>query len=181
MRGALSRLAALLVLTWAGGFLWFALALPEPAPAHIRTDAIVVLTGGPGRLARGITLLEAARAKRLLVSGVDPSVRPAELAVALHAPTPLFDCCIDLGREAADTRGNAEETAAWVRAHRYRSVRLVTSAYHMARAKLELEAQLGDGVVIVADPVPLELPADRLVREYSKYALRLVALRLGVA
>src|SRR3546814_10350716 len=55
------------------------------------------------------------------------SVRPIELAVEYKTRPAVFECCIDLGHEAVDTRSNAEETAAWVRDHRYRSVRLVTS------------------------------------------------------
>jgi hypothetical protein len=35
----------------------FALTLPKPAGDE-RTDAIVVLTGGPGRLERGFELME---------------------------------------------------------------------------------------------------------------------------
>lgn len=175
----IGRLLAFLVLALLGWFLWFAVMLPEPAPAETRTDAIVVLTGGPGRLARGLQLLRAGRAERMLVSGVDPSVRPVELAVQAKVPEQIFDCCIDLGREAVDTRSNASETAAWVHANRYRSVRLVTSAFHMRRARLELRAELGDDVVILADPVPFEAPAEGLVREFAKYAVRRAALLSG--
>lgn len=175
----IGRLLAFLLLALLGWFLWFAVMPPEPAPAETRTDAIVVLTGGPGRLARGIEILKAERAERMLVSGVDPSVRPGELAVQARAPKQLFDCCIDLGREAIDTRSNASETAAWLRAHRYRSVRLVTSAFHMRRAELELRAEMRDEVEILADPVPYEAPAEGLVREFAKYAVRRGALLIG--
>jgi uncharacterized SAM-binding protein YcdF (DUF218 family) len=107
-------------------------------------------------------------------------VRPIELAVEYRVPPSLFDCCVDLGREAVDTRSNAEETAAWVRRHRYKSVRLVTSADHMRRARLELEARLGDGIAVVADPVQVERPPSLMVREFSKYALRRAALVIGI-
>lgn len=181
MIGFLIRLIAALGLAWGFGFLWFAVTLPEPVPAAVKTDGIVVLTGGPGRLARGVELMQAGAARRMLVSGVDPSVRAVELAAELKVPNALFDCCIDLGQEAVDTRSNADETAAWVQRHRYKSLRLVTSAWHMRRAQLELEARLGPEIRIVADPVPRELPADRLAREFTKYALRFAALQMGVA
>ena len=176
MTRALPRLAALVLLAGVGWFLWFALALPKPAPAGTRTDAIVVLTGGPGRLAHGLALLRTGRARRLLVSGVDPSVRPVELAEKARAPSSLFDCCVDLGREAVDTRSNAAETAAWMRAHGYRSLRLVTSADHMRRAALELRTELGPDIAVIADPVASHPPTASLAREFSKYALRRAAL-----
>src|SRR3546814_978598 len=43
------RLISLLFLAWVLGFAWFALLPPMPAPTQQKTDAIVVLTGGPGR------------------------------------------------------------------------------------------------------------------------------------
>src|SRR5690606_16587393 len=127
----LVRSAMLIALAWIAGFVWFVMSLPEPAPDGIRTDGIVVLTGGPGRIARGVDLLRAGRAERLLISGVDVSVRPIELAVEFKVPPAVLECCIDLGKRAADTRGNGEEIAEWVEKHRYKSVRLVTSQFHI--------------------------------------------------
>ncbi len=173
------RLLGLLVLGVLGWFLWFALAPPRPAPSNTRTDAIVVLTGGPGRLAHGLDMLRAGRAKRLLVSGVDPAVRPPELAAKAHASRALFDCCVDLGSEAVDTRSNAAETARWMRVHDYRSLRLVTSADHMPRAALELRTVMGPGIMVVADPVASKPPIGSLVREFMKYALRRGAVLVG--
>ncbi len=68
------RLFATLVLLWALGFALFAVSLPGPAGDET-TDGIVVLTGGPGRVQRGLKLLAAGRARRMLVSGVDRRVR----------------------------------------------------------------------------------------------------------
>src|SRR5690606_1141971 len=68
-----------LVTLWAFGFLWFALFLPqplEPAPS----DAVIVPTGGAGRIERGLELLRLKQSSHLLVSGVDPEVRPREFA-----------------------------------------------------------------------------------------------------
>src|SRR5690606_22838652 len=45
----IKRLISLLFLAWVLGFAWFALLPPMPAPPQ-KTDAIVVLTGGPGRI-----------------------------------------------------------------------------------------------------------------------------------
>ena len=100
----IKRLISLLFLAWVLGFAWFALLLPQPAPAE-KTDAIVVLTGGPGRIDRALERLEAGDAKRLLISGVAREVKPKELAAEYKRPQALFDCCIALGFEAEATLG----------------------------------------------------------------------------
>ncbi|MCW3834859.1 YdcF family protein [Sphingomonas canadensis] len=154
------------------------LSLGRPLPPG-KTDAIVVLTGGPGRIDRGIELMRTRMAKRMLVSGVDRDVRPHELAIAYKADRRLFDCCIDLGREARDTRSNASETAAWVRRRGYRSVRLVTSDWHMPRARMELAKLLGGDVAISGDAVRTNPRFATLLYEYHKWLLRGAAILVG--
>lgn len=158
----------------------FIATLPGPAPAGLVTDGVVVLTGGPGRLARGAEVLGGGHAKRMLVSGVAQGVRRRELAATVDAPRRLFQCCVDLGFVAADTRGNAQESAAWVARHRFRSVRLVTAGYHMPRARLELRERLGPDVRIVEDGVTAGLPPLALAWEYTKFVARAAMLKLGV-
>lgn len=173
----LAIMIAVLTLFWFG---WWWLSLPGPAPQALKTDAVVVLTGGPGRLARGVALMQSGAAKRMLVSGVDPKVTPSELAALAKAPKALFTCCVDLGHEAVDTRSNAGETVAWMRLRRFKTLRLVTAADHMSRAKLELEGELDPGMAILADAVPRDRPPADLAREFGKYALRLAARQLGI-
>lgn len=177
------RLLGLSALLWVAGFGLFLLTLPAPLDsAH--TDAIVVLTGGPGRIDRGLALLRDHAAERMLISGVAPEVRPIELAVEYRQAPALFRCCIDLGHEAIDTRSNARETAAWVRRHGYRTVRLVTSDWHLARARLELEHALDDDggavVTVRGDGVPSSPRYGILIAEYNKLLLRRVALLAGI-
>lgn len=172
------RFLAVVVIAWALGFAAFMLSLGKPLEGRT-TDAIVVLTGGPGRIDRGLTLMRLHAAQRMLVSGVDPDVRPAELAREYKVDESLFACCVDLGFQAVDTRSNAEETAQWVRGHGYRSVRLVTSDWHMPRARLELRHALGNGVEILGDPVRTSPRIGTLLREYHKYLLRSAAMTFG--
>jgi len=173
------RLVATVALLWVLGFGWFMLALPGLVPTR-PTDAIVVLTGGPGRIDRGLAMLRAGAARRMLVSGVAPGVGPRALARAYRVPRKLFGCCIDLGHEAVDTRSNAEETRAWVRSHGYTSVRLVTSDWHLRRARLELAHALGPDVMVIGDGVPGNPEPGLLLIEYNKLLVRQFALAFGL-
>jgi uncharacterized SAM-binding protein YcdF (DUF218 family) len=187
--GVVLRLAAVLGLAWLAGFVVFTATIPRAMPLSVRTDAVVVLTGGPGRLARGVAVLDADAAQRMLVSGVGKDVTREQLAVALDSGAnarlrivnlALFHTRVDLGYGAVDTRSNAAETAAWMAAHRYRSLRLVTSAWHMRRATLELRAQLPADIALLGDAVPVEPAAASVAREYSKFILRWAILATGV-
>ena len=175
----IKRVFSLLLLAWALGFAGFVIGLPRPAEAS-RTDAIVVPTGGSGRIERGLELLERGQARRLLVSGVNRAVRPHELARVQNAPPALFRCCVDLGREAVDTRSNAVETADWIERRRYRTVRLVTSDWHMRRARHELVRQLDPDIAIVTDAVKSRAGFGVLFTEYHKYLLSLAAPLVGL-
>ncbi len=161
------RIASLLVVLWALGFLWFAMALPQPAPDS-RTDAIVVPTGSGGRIPRGLELLRLGAAQRMLVTGVGSEVRPAEFAAEFDVEERLMDCCITLGFRALDTRGNARETAEWMEEQGYDSLRLVTSDWHMRRAAVELEDRLPEHISVTRDAVHSEPSLWILFTEYHK-------------
>jgi Uncharacterized conserved protein len=166
------RFVAFIVLIWLFGFLWFAVALPGPLPADVRTDAIIVLTGSKGRIERSLDVLDAGKAPRLLVSGVDREVKPGEFAAEFGVPPRLMTCCVTLGYQAYDTRSNAIEAAQWVSDHRARSVRLVTADWHMRRAALELAREMPDEVQIELDGVPSRPSLAALVLEYHKLLAR---------
>ena len=161
------RILALLLVVWAFGFLWFAVALPQPAAGE-RTDAIVVPTGGVGRIARGLEMLRGGAADRMLVSGVDEEVKPREFAVEYDVPEATMECCVTLGFAALDTRGNARETAVWMAENDVRSIRLVTSDWHMRRAARELDAILPEGTPVLRDAVRTEPSLWILLLEYHK-------------
>ena len=175
----LLRLLLAIPLLWLAGFVWFLLSLPAGVEAEVETDAIVVLTGGPGRVAHGVELLQEGYGERLLVSGVDPTVRPIELAEELGVDEALFTCCIDLGKQAENTVGNAFEIGAWVRRNGYTSLRVVTAADHMPRALHEIERELGPSVALVADPVAPKWGLSALATEFSKYTVRSLQMLVG--
>ncbi len=163
----IQRTLSLLVIVWALGFVWFAMALPQPA-ADEKTDAIVVPTGSGGRIPHGLDLLRRELAGTMLVTGVDADVKPAEFAAQFEVEEQLMDCCITLGFDALDTRGNAEETAQWLAANGHKSLRLVTSDWHMRRTALELEEVLPDDVVVVEDAIATGTSFPTLFTEYNK-------------
>ncbi len=101
---------------WTFGLFRFVAAIPERViDATSRTDAIVVLTGGSGRLSTGLRLLSEKRADKLFVSGVYRGIDVTKLLeMSQHAPEE-FNCCVEIGHSAGNTAGNAAETSAWVR------------------------------------------------------------------
>jgi len=151
--GALLLIAFLLGCAWLGGLVWFAVTMPDkPSADRRKTDAIVVLTGGEDRLAEGVRLLSRGFAKWLFVSGVHPGVRKAELMKVAGVEDAAIAKSVVLGKRAPDTRGNATETAAWLKGRKYRSLRLVTANYHMRRSLVEFRRALPD-ITIIANPV----------------------------
>lgn len=172
------RLIAALLLVWAFGFAWFAIALPQPLGA-VRSDAVVVLTGGEGRIQRGLEALEGGWTRQMLVTGVDRNVRAVEFAIEYKVPAALMVCCVTLGFEATDTRSNARETARWIAANKVRSIRLVTSDWHMRRAVYELERMQPAGLVVLRDAVPTRPSLRMLFLEYNKLLARRLAALWG--
>jgi uncharacterized SAM-binding protein YcdF (DUF218 family) len=173
----IARFGSLLVLLYALGFIFFAFTLGKPAPTTLAaTDAAVVLTGGKGRIEHAIDVLRAHKAKRLLIAGADPSVTKADLARRVPGSSKLIKCCVDLGSESVDTRSNAEEALRWLSKHRYKSIRLITSDWHMRRASYEFDRVLGHGYTVVPDAVRSEPSFLTLFGEYNKYLLRRVAV-----
>ncbi|MEP7130718.1 MAG: YdcF family protein [Sphingomicrobium sp.] len=173
----ITRLASLFALLYALGFVVFAFTLGKPAAQTAGpTDAAVVLTGGSGRLEHAVAVLRDGKAGRLLVAGADPSVTKADIARRLGGSGKLIACCVDLGSESVDTRSNAEEANRWLAQHQFHSVRLITSDWHMRRARYEFQKVLGSKHRLVTDGVSTEPSFLTLFGEYNKLVLRRVAV-----
>lgn len=161
------RFAAFLLLIYALGFVAFAVTLPQPL-GDVQTDAVVVPTGGSGRIARGLDVVRAGKARQMFVSGVDPEVKPQEFATEFDVTGREMDCCVTLGFLAVDTRSNAGEVAQWVTENEVESLRLVTTDWHMRRASGEIRGAIPDNVVIYEDAVPSSPDLQQLFLEYNK-------------
>ncbi|RDS78563.1 YdcF family protein [Alteriqipengyuania lutimaris] len=134
-----------------------------------RTDAVIVPTGSAGRIERGLEVVQTDSAEQLLVTGVDPEVKPGEFAAQFEVPDDVMECCVTLGMAATDTRGNAQETTQWAEENGIDSLRLVTSDWHMRRASIELRRELPDNVKLVKDAVRSEPSLWMLFVEYHKW------------
>ncbi|WP_342106816.1 YdcF family protein [Methylobacterium sp. SI9] len=157
------------------GFLIFvsALARQERTPSD-RADGIVALTGGAQRIGDAIDLLAGGYGRRLLITGVNERTSRDEIARLNPTQRALIACCVDLDYRARNTIGNAIETRRWMRAHRFSTVAVVTSNYHMPRTLVELVHALQDSDRVLPHPVVTEaFDADRWWR--SPPAARLVA------
>lgn len=188
MRRGLAIASALFLLLWLGGLLRFVADIPvRPDPATQVADGIVVLTGGPSRIAAGLDLLREKKAKRMLISGVNPGTTKKMIAALIGPSDGLIQCCTDLGFTATDTRGNAVEAAKWAAMEGYRSLYIVTATYHMPRAVLEMRRHM-PGVALYPYPVfpkPFDLATPwafgrvlpLIVVEYEKYVAALISVR----
>ncbi len=162
-----------------GGFLKFAdvVSHPEIVTSPAKADGIVVWTGkGGGRLKAASKLLSQGKGERLLISGVNGQNSREDILRLLELSGELNECCVDLDYDAEDTVGNARETAAWAGALGYEHIILVTSAYHMPRAQVEISNAVGR---IRITPFPVSSQSrgpwwkdrkqfDRYAQEYGK-------------
>lgn len=172
-----------MMLLWCAGLAWFVHSSLTIAADPSETEAIVVLTGGRSRLEEGLDLLGAGRARKLFISGVNPHVDRSELMRAAGRAGDNDADRIFLGHDAYNTSGNARETAVWMQQQGYRSLRLVTSWYHMQRSLLEFERAMPEAR-IVAEPVFPSHEGDTrsgwldtallTVSEYNKYLATLL-------
>ena len=167
----------------AGGFIRYATIVTSPAtPPATNADGIVVLTGGENRLREGASLFLKGASKRLLVTGVNPTLSLASFQKVLGLPIDTVDCCVAIDRAATDTIGNALATRQWNKQLDAKSLIVVTGALHMPRAIKELSHALPDVKLIAA---PVNVPEGEawwrnrarlrdMVREYMKFSVIIV-------
>ena len=104
-------------------------------------------------------------------------MRPREFVAAYGIAPAQMACCVTLGFESVDTRSNAMEAARWIARNKFRSVRLVTTDWHMRRAAVELARSLPDDITILRDAVPSRPRLGILFLEYNKLLAAAVALQ----
>ncbi|WP_336278581.1 YdcF family protein [Bartonella sp. CB175] len=136
----------------------------QPPNPLLKADAIIVLTGGENRIKTGLDLLQQGFGSRLLISGVNATTNLSSLIRINHIHPfnqKLFTCCIDIGHKAINTKGNAEESTAWIKKYHYKTIYIVTHDYHMWRSLRELK-YLMPNVNFIAYPVKNSSPENSI-------------------
>jgi uncharacterized SAM-binding protein YcdF (DUF218 family) len=169
-----------LLIAWCCGFASFLHTASRASPDPPHADGIAVLTGGADRVPRALRLLADGHARLLLITGVPGQVDLAQIMRPIIRPlgghAQSFAARITLGREATSTWSNGMEIAAWAEQHNMQSLIVVTAAYHMPRALLEIRRRL-PGVRLYPSavlPVPRDGTNDsntlgQLAAEYTKF------------
>ena len=154
----LFSLTLFLLIGWSAGLLSFVYTMPAAlTPPTEKADAIVVLTGGNGRVEHGFEMLAEGAAPILFISGVGGKGTLSEM-LAAHASPATREAiqakggAIVLGHAASTTRTNAAEVAEFAKGRNLQSIRLVTAHYHMPRSLLEFRYALPE-IGFIADPV----------------------------
>lgn len=111
-----------------------------PSLIHKR-DAVIVLTGGPGRIFEGLDIYQKGLADKIFISGVHESVKPQHLDALPQIPQDLKGLIAkeNLGYEAKNTIGNATESIEWIIKNRISSIYLVTADFHVLRSYIEFK------------------------------------------
>lgn len=121
-----------------------------------RVDAIVVLSGGLGRVEEGLKLLKAGKGEYLIISGVDKD-SDIESIFFLHDPVDFIDNKrIILEKSSSSTFENAMDVKKIVDRRGFKSIILITSVYHIKRARFIFSKVLPEDVKIFYHTVSTE-------------------------
>ncbi len=148
------------------GFLYFALTIPrQPEFPNEKTDAIVTLTGETQRIVEGVKELNKQNANKYFISGIhlqepinnviNKTISQLQKDKELNINHSILRAKIETGK-AENTIENGLETAIWVKRNKIKSIRLLTSFYHMPRSKLIFEKYMPKDVIIIYHPILFE-------------------------
>lgn len=178
IKGILSMLVILLV-GLAVLFVDFAYKTFSVRPSERKSDAIVVLAGGRGRIEEGIRLYRDRQGGWLFLIGVDPLVRKGDL-FRDRSNVGEGDKVI-LEKVSRNTLENALYARDIIVSKEIGSISLITSRYHMKRATLIFRSLLPREIAIYPHPVDSRNLQERwwnhgssfrlLFSEFYKYCL----------
>ena len=170
MKKKLAILAGLGITVWLAGLIAFAYEINHYAVEYTtQTEAIVVLTGGRYRIGEGMKLLNSGLARELFISGVEKNTSLEEIGKkqAIDFNTERE---ISIGKKSTNTVENAEETREWLKKHKIKSIRLVTSNYHMPRSLAEFRYHNPD-LLIIPHPVFSDYVARKWWKSFKSFCL----------
>lgn len=179
------RFITFLIVLWLCGYAGYSIYIIKMTPnvSQQKTDALIVPTGGAThRIKEALALHAQGFSDKIFITGVHKDVTVKEIKAMYEGKLP--ECCIILGHIAQTTIENAEETAEWIKENNIKTVRLITTNYHMPRAFLEFKAKL-QGTKIITHPVKAGTPSEKTgwfwrltLREYNKFLFRLTLITL---
>lgn len=188
MKKALLLLFVALLGVWAGGFWFFVRQIyAYPRDESTKTEAIIVLTGGRNRITEAGKLYNRKLADKLFISGVNKRVSLNQIErrneISLQAKS---RCSLAKGQRYHRQCGRKH---GMVNQNKIKSVRLVTSNYHIPRSLLEFRSRLPE-LEIIAYPVYSENVQQQwwrswgsftlLATEYNKYLYVLLTKKLAL-
>ncbi|MFZ3207929.1 MAG: YdcF family protein [Geobacteraceae bacterium] len=150
IKGILSMLVILLV-ALAVLFVDFAYKTFSVRPSERKSDAIVVLAGGRGRIEEGIRLYRERQRGWLFLIGVDPLVRKGDLFRDRNSLGEGDKVILE--KVSRNTLENALYAREIIVSKGISSISLITSRYHMKRATLIFRSLLPMEIAIYPHPV----------------------------
>jgi uncharacterized SAM-binding protein YcdF (DUF218 family) len=153
----------------------------------LKADAIVVLTGGKGRVEEGVRLFRDSRAEFLFFVGVDPSVVKSDLYRPRPGDPPADKVVLE--KSSRNTLENSIFGRDLLMRSGVRSILLITSRYHLKRASILFRNSLPAHITIIPYPVDTVNLKESwwnhggsfqlLFREFYKYCLLRVFFMLA--
>ena len=167
-----ATLAVFLFLDFVASTGFFGAASAPATPAR-QAEAIVVLTGGKGRVEEGLRLFRNGSSRVLILSGVHENSDLDSIFRRSGKPGTDERGNIILEKASGSTYENAVEVNKIARRLGLKSVLLITSIYHMKRAHYTFRKILPPEVTIV----PITVPSPNY-DEYRWWGLRSLGLIL---
>ena len=143
-------------------FIWWLILLFNIFPKKIygvdessktEKSAIIVLTGGKGRIDKGIELFDENYGEYLFISGVFKESE-LELIDDINKQRVNDNCCVIYDKKATNTKENALEVERWLSENsNIERLILVSSYYHLPRSYIIFNKAISDKEIVL---VPAE-------------------------
>jgi hypothetical protein len=156
----------LLLVAFIGASLYLFVFVPSAKPTH--ADAIVVLSSDKPRYDAGVRLYRQRVAPVLALS------LPAFEGFGGY-DCPKFALCFRA--KPYSTRGEAQTVARLARAHGWRRIVVVTSRYHVRRARMLFRRCVDAKLQFVSAPAPTYAYFINIPLEWAKFAVQLTTRR----
>ena len=160
-------------------FIWWLILIFNTFPKkfYINSDSfessksvIVVLTGGKGRIDKGLELFERNYGKYLFISGV---FKESEVKINNFVENKLKekDCCVVVDNKAKNTFENALELTRWLdEKYDIKNIILVSSYYHLPRSYIVFKKLIKDKDILLS-PVNYKINFNQNIIFHAKLIL----------